>query len=235
MFTFEVNNDSLSGSRQAMEGEVPSAAAFPVHQDRGRRTLERLLDAAAGALADEGLQGATVPAIAARAGVAVGTVYKRFPDKDALMRAVFERFFARATEQNSAALAPGMWAHLPLADVLSTLLSGMVEGYRRNRGLLRALLLYLSGHPDPDFKAHAGGLRDRTFGLLTELVLQHREEFSHPDPERAVRVVASLIGLSLQHLVLSEDGRLGALSLEDSRLASDLADVMLGYLGVAGV
>ena len=36
------------------------------------------------------------PAIAARAGMSVGNVYKRFPDKDSLIRAVYARFFSDA-------------------------------------------------------------------------------------------------------------------------------------------
>jgi AcrR family transcriptional regulator len=40
-------------------------------------------------LAKHGLEGATVSRIAAAAGLSPANVYRRFPDKDALMRAVF--------------------------------------------------------------------------------------------------------------------------------------------------
>jgi len=43
----------------------------------------------------DGAEAATVPAIAERAGASVGAVYRRFPDKDALLRAVCERFLER--------------------------------------------------------------------------------------------------------------------------------------------
>jgi len=62
--------------------------------------LERLLTAAERTLETAGLEGATVPAIARRAGMSVGNVYKRFADKDALLRAVYERFFSEALASN---------------------------------------------------------------------------------------------------------------------------------------
>jgi AcrR family transcriptional regulator len=52
-------------------------------QARSRLTLHRLLSAAEALLEHGGLEAATVPAIAETAGVSVGVVYRRFPDKDA--------------------------------------------------------------------------------------------------------------------------------------------------------
>ncbi|MEA2761171.1 MAG: hypothetical protein QOD47_455, partial [Gemmatimonadaceae bacterium] len=50
-------------------------ASLPTYQERGRNTLQRLLDAAEQTLEADGLEGATVPAIAGRAGMSVGNVY----------------------------------------------------------------------------------------------------------------------------------------------------------------
>ena len=64
--------------------------ATPPKQERSLQTLNRLLDAAENVLEEEGLDAATVPKIARRAGVSVGVVYRRFPNKDALIRGVYE-------------------------------------------------------------------------------------------------------------------------------------------------
>ena len=92
--------------------------------------LERLLNAAERMLDFVGLEGATVPAIAAGAGVSVGNVYKRFPDKDALLRAVYERFFTEQLAANQFALDPAKWADTPTIELVATLVAGMVEDYR---------------------------------------------------------------------------------------------------------
>jgi AcrR family transcriptional regulator len=66
------------------------------HQDRSARTLAALLASARETLASDGWEGATIAAIAKRAGVAVGSVYRRFADKESLFGAVYEEFYAAA-------------------------------------------------------------------------------------------------------------------------------------------
>ena len=81
----------------------------PAKQARSRLTVHRLLSAAEALLEHGGLEAATVPAIAETAGVSVGVVYRRFPDKDALLRAVYERFFSIYGERNGARRAQSSW------------------------------------------------------------------------------------------------------------------------------
>jgi AcrR family transcriptional regulator len=52
-----------------------------------RRNLDKIVEAAAGVVAELGVD-APMAAIAKRAGVGVGTLYRRFPDRDALILAV---------------------------------------------------------------------------------------------------------------------------------------------------
>lgn len=76
----------------------------PLRRD-ARENRERILDAARGAFAELGID-ASVEEIACRAGVGMGTLYRRFPTKDALIDAVFEEHLdhmARAAEQALAA------------------------------------------------------------------------------------------------------------------------------------
>ena len=76
--------------------------ANPVKQRRSQETLDRLLDAAEHRLGRVGAEGATLRAIADQAGVSVGIVYRRFPDKDTVLRATYMRFFERAVAANEA-------------------------------------------------------------------------------------------------------------------------------------
>lgn len=54
------------------------------------RNRERILEAAAAVFADRGLD-ASLDEVAHRAGVGVGTVYRRFPNKEALVDALFQK------------------------------------------------------------------------------------------------------------------------------------------------
>lgn len=68
---------------------VDSGASFRPLRADAVRNREKILAAAAGVFADRGLD-VTFDDIAAAANVGVATVYRRFPDKDALIVALFE-------------------------------------------------------------------------------------------------------------------------------------------------
>ncbi|HEV8613650.1 MAG TPA: helix-turn-helix domain-containing protein, partial [Gemmatimonadales bacterium] len=58
--------------------------------------MNRLFGAVEQVIAERGVADLTVQEVAARAGLAVGTLYTRFAGKDALLRAFTADFFGRA-------------------------------------------------------------------------------------------------------------------------------------------
>jgi AcrR family transcriptional regulator len=68
------------------------------------RNRERLLDAARDALIEQGAN-APLDDIARRAGVGIGTLYRRFPDRPALLRQVALDLLRRSAHEGGAALA----------------------------------------------------------------------------------------------------------------------------------
>ena len=75
----------------------------PLRAD-AERNRQRILAAASMVFAERGL-GVSLDDIAAAAGVGVGTVYRRFPDKEALIDALFEKKMEQVREAAEAALA----------------------------------------------------------------------------------------------------------------------------------
>lgn len=73
-----------------------ATAPRPLRADAARNR-EKVLAAARATFADEGLE-ADVPSIAARAGVGVGTLYRHFPTKTALLTALTEEHFQGLAE-----------------------------------------------------------------------------------------------------------------------------------------
>jgi AcrR family transcriptional regulator len=71
-----------------MHSTYAVTAERPLRRD-ARENRERILEAARGAFAELGID-ASVEEIARRANVGIGTLYRRFPTKDALIDAVFE-------------------------------------------------------------------------------------------------------------------------------------------------
>lgn len=60
-------------------------------QSRSAETVKVVLEAAARILEEQGFRGYTTNAVAARAGVSIGSLYQYFPGKDALTVALIER------------------------------------------------------------------------------------------------------------------------------------------------
>jgi AcrR family transcriptional regulator len=54
------------------------------------QVADAILDAAEEVIAEKGMTGASMSAIAARAGIAVGTLYNYYRDRDAMVRALFK-------------------------------------------------------------------------------------------------------------------------------------------------
>ncbi len=89
----------------------PEATDRPLRRD-AERNRQRILEAAREVFAEQGI-GATLDAVAARAGVGVGTVYRRFPDKDALLDILFDERIGELVGIADACLAEDdAWAGL---------------------------------------------------------------------------------------------------------------------------
>lgn len=74
-----------------------SPRARPI-QPRGARTREAVLDAAHAILKAEGLEGLSTQAVADRLGVSIGTVYRLFPNREAIVCTLYEEKLARIRE-----------------------------------------------------------------------------------------------------------------------------------------
>jgi AcrR family transcriptional regulator len=100
-----------------------------------QRNLDRLLDAAGECFAQSGLD-CSVDEIARRAGVGHGTVFRRFPTKDALVEAVLAKELGALAEVAAAALEepePGAG--------FERFFRAAAEAYGRNRALLEGVEL----------------------------------------------------------------------------------------------
>lgn len=77
---------------------APTAVRRPARQERSQATLERILDAAGRSFDEAGVEGSTMDAIARRAGISIGSVYRFFTDKDALVVTLMGRWRERAAD-----------------------------------------------------------------------------------------------------------------------------------------
>jgi AcrR family transcriptional regulator len=95
-------------------------------QVRSAATVEAILEGAVQVLETQGAGGFTTTAVAARAGVSVGTLYQYFADKNALAAALSRK--ARAGVVEAVAAAVDASAALPLEAALEALVAASMQG-----------------------------------------------------------------------------------------------------------
>jgi AcrR family transcriptional regulator len=210
---------------------------LPAHQARSRKTLARLLQAAAEVLNKDGLERATIPRIAARAGVTPGTIYRRFPDKDALLREVCLRMLEENYRNSSTLLKPERWKDKPLADICRSVIEITLKGHSLHRGLLRAYTFFTLQHADLAFVRKCEDLEWKVFRAVSELLLTRRDEILHPDPDSAVPFSLLMVGVAAQGvLVLPSDSKHFSRLVPkvEVQLERELPKMVLRYLGIEG-
>jgi AcrR family transcriptional regulator len=107
-------------------------------QDRSRKRVEAILDAAANVFADSGFEAATMEAIAAKAETSIGSMYQFFPNK----LSVFEALGARWVERSRAAFEMFFvdGGDVPWRDMLDALVDGFALLHRTDPAF-RAMLV----------------------------------------------------------------------------------------------
>jgi AcrR family transcriptional regulator len=75
----------------SMSSEMSTGRRVP-QQERGERRVEQLLDSAASVLAEVGHDAATMTEIAKHAGASIGAVYQYFPNKEAVVQALWTKY-----------------------------------------------------------------------------------------------------------------------------------------------
>jgi AcrR family transcriptional regulator len=143
----------------------------PLRRD-AERNRQRILEAARDAFAEDGLA-VTLDEIARRAGVGVGTIYRRFPDKEQLIDALFEEGICEMVALAEAALRrDDAW------DSLVSFLEAATAAHADDRGLKEVAL---SGAHGLERVARA---RERMYPLVTRLVARAQEQGTlRPDLE----------------------------------------------------
>lgn len=130
----------------------------PLRAD-AQRNREKLLAAAVDVFSEDG-DDASLEAVAKRAGVGIGTLYRHFPTRDALVEAAYRAEVAHLAEAADDLLAE----HAP--DVaLELWLDRFVEYSAAKRGMLVALRALADGHDD-----YFAATREQITGALTRLL-----------------------------------------------------------------
>jgi AcrR family transcriptional regulator len=164
--------------------------------------------AAISMFARKGISAATMQDVAAEAGLSAGAIYRYYPSKDVLLRAIFDRLRA---ENEALFLQASIGSASPIETLLN---SGRVVGERlRGEGVREANILQLEAILDDarrsdEFVAESRQLR-RGYLALTERVLRQAQATGGLDPALdtqglAVMFMACMVGVQVLALEVED-------------------------------
>ena len=150
---------------------------------------ERLLEVAARAFAEEGLDAAPV-SIARQAGVGVGTLYRHFPTREALIDAAYQHELSRVCDK-----AAELLARHTAAAATRAWMGYFLDYATAKRGMSEALNAVISSGADP--YASSRTLLADAVGVLLEAGARDgtlRTDVSHDDVLLAMSGIAQSTG-----------------------------------------
>ena len=189
---------------QRAAGRAPRMlCGMTARADAALGTREALLDAGLEVAEEHGLSGMSVNRVVAAAGVAKGTFYVHFSDRDDFLNALHRRY----TEQSGAAVAAAMAGRTPGWRRLRQMIEAYFESSMRHRGV-KALALEARNAPGVAAKVDA---RNEEFMKLAEPDLA---AMGWADPHAAARLVVAMAGeLMMAEMTVGERDEAGRAAL----------------------
>ena len=181
-----------------MTAENVTVGVRAPQQARSRETEAKLLAATEDLIVEVGTDAVTMGAVAARAEVSVGTVYRRFENRELLLRAVKDRMLARFGDRLTAGLRE------PVADLASVIeaYTGAVVDWMAESGRLLPEVFGIRRQPVPDERAEGLAAMRR---LLVDAAAPHRAEVRLRDADAELAFISRTITASAMHRALSID------------------------------
>jgi len=195
----------------------PQPRRSPV-QGRAQQTVEAIVKAAAQILAQHGPDAATTNAIAARAGVSIGSLYQYFADRDALITELVRRHVGEMQVVLSTALE-GL-GDRPLPGAIEQLVAAIVAAHRVSPRLHQALHQSLARSRLDAIDRFEGGLE-----TMVARALATREELEIADPGLTATVLVRALGGLIRTTLRCEPGR-----LDEPAFAAAMTGMILGTL-----
>jgi AcrR family transcriptional regulator len=188
-----------------------------LRKDRSRVMIEGILAAAADLCSVRGLDALTTSAVAVRAGVSIGSIYQRFPDKAALLAALIRAERANLLESVERIVCSD--AAYSLTKLVDELIDAALAHYSERPSLSRKLNLARTQIP-PDPAA------DEFSARITVLIAARLEELKIPQPETTAQDVLAILCGMIDAANEAHEADRPALTLRTRR-------AVLGYLQAA--
>lgn len=203
----------------------------PAYQDRSRAARAKIVKALDEALKEKPFDQVSVSEIAERAGVAVGTVYRRFENKDALIPVIMEIYQARLESWLAGEGAVEIEPADGLRKALKTIMAKIWSGIAHEAHLLRAVHLYARLKPEicdgPEWKKY----EKASAASVTQILEFFSAEVKRKNLKRTNAMTAYMLNAIFVEKALYPDEQPATLfPYSGKTLAEEVADMLYAYL-----
>ena len=198
-------------------GSRPSDTA-PRRQERGRRRIEAILDAAEDVFAEVGYEAATTNLIASRAGISPGSLYQYFASKQAIAESLAGRCLAQLAETQAGVFDDDL-ATISLDELVDRVIDPMLAFNLAHPG---AKALLVGGGLSPELTASTQRLHNALCGQ-TEVLIGMRTPGLSPKDRALMATVTIQIYAAVLPAILAATPR------ERPRLIRELKTALVGY------
>lgn len=210
--------------------ESSDSGLRPTKQGRSRQTLERILRATQELLQEKEFEEITVAEIVQRARSSCGAFYARFSSKEALLPSLYDAYSRNLPTEATVWSDPSTWGERSLAVRVAKMVRFVIRDYRATRLYMRPLALYARQNPGAISLENRQRSSEKHRASCAFL-LECRDEITHPDPERAVDLIAYFVpAIGRDKILFGDAPHASSVQIEDAALEEELIRMALGYL-----
>jgi AcrR family transcriptional regulator len=207
--------------------------SYAPQQERSRQTLDSLLVATVEVLDQHGLEGATIPRIAKAAKVAPASVYRRFEDKDALIRASLLSVLEQSSQATSAALDPARFVDRSIEDSARSLIKTIFLQYRQHPKLINALKRFSEQPGEKEFEQKATDAFAENFRRMVRALASCKDLGRMRNKGARIQFALMTVSTAIEIMVLEPTSLWNVLLTEsDEQIQANLVKMLLAYLAV---
>ena len=189
-------------------------------QERSRAMVERIIAAGQAVLLRDGYEKASTNRVADEAGISPGSLYQYFPDKDAILAAVIDRYAAELSAQLTAVLADRL--DEPGPSLVRASFEGLLAVLEENVEFLRLVVEVL---PRSQSGSWTGALEQRISDLVTAYLSINKAQTSIDDPATSAWILVRMVEHRRVQYVLEKP------AITRDRFVDEMVELTLSYLG----
>lgn len=181
--------------------------------------VERIIAAAQAVLLRDGYEKASTNRVAQEAGISPGSLYQYFPDKEAILTAVIDRYSDELSVQLTAELADRL--DLPGPELVRATLEGLLDVLAENVEFLRLVVHEL---PRSQFGHKVAALEQRAADLVSAYLMLQKPVSRVAEPATAAWILVRTVEHLTVQYVLDNP------AIPRERFVDETVALILGYV-----